>query len=308
MTPARAALLLALVTLAGVAPAARAESVLQYALALPYSPMPADLRRRERVDAARQELAAAGPTPPDCAASLGAARRAALLASLSAALSQVGAHEEALGAAIEAADCAPRDSPLQARLARAALDATRPQVAANAIAVGLQLDPGNEDLQGLAIELDYLRGRWREVQRRQHALAPARGGSMHTSLALLALAARRHAAQEQDRLALAEPAPQQPDARDAWPDPLWQHIVGTGSEARIVAAIIAEESAFQRPRMLCEALFHLGELARLDGETPLAQRHFAAALRTKALGEPAYRLAQTRLRQLREASQAAPAE
>lgn len=301
MRPALAALLLPLSMLTAGASPAQPGPLLQFALDQPYEPLPADSHWRERVVDARRELALAGPMPTDCASGLGAARRAALLATLSRSLSRVGATGEALDVAVAATRCAPRDAAMQALLAYAALDALRLDVAAEAIGTGLQLAPNPEGLQRLAIELGYLRSRWQDVLRAHRSLPRMRDTPTDGSLALLALAARHHAAQQGVDVAAGEPEPEPegPDDATDWPGPLWQHLVAGGPEQELVAAIEAEESPFLRPRMLCEALVHLGELAWVNGEKDDAQRYYAAALRTKALGETTYRLARWRLQQLR---------
>ncbi len=288
------------------APVEAGEEVLALALDGPYLLLDAPQERRERVAQLDREAARARAGVEDCAASLGARRLADLQSALSAARLALGDADGALQAARTAARCAPRDATVQAQLATAALAALDLDTAAAAIARGRRLAPTHRSLQVLQLRLDFATGRWLEVIEGERRLDLPLDSSALAQARLLSASAQARLIGETGRAAAptgrsAVPA----DAGAAvgcWPAPLLEHLLARRGEAALRDAIAAETDAVRRGQMLCEALFHLGQQRLARGETDAARKHFAAALRGKALGLPEYWLARLELTRLGRAA------
>jgi hypothetical protein len=293
-------------------PALAADEVLGLALREPYLLLDEPQSRRERLEQLTGEASLAGAISGDCAASLGARRLADLQSALSAARLAVGDADGALQAARAATRCAPRDANVQAQLANAALAALDLAAAAEAIRTGRRLAPDQRSLQLLQLRLEFAAGRWSEVIALERRLDLPPGSSARGEARLLAASAGRRldaaiggGAAAPDRAASHWEDTDASAAADRWPVPLLDHLRGRRAEAELRDVIAAEPDRMRRAQMLCETLFHLGQRRLAHGETAAARRHFAAALRSKALELPEYSLAQLELARLRAASPAA---
>jgi lipoprotein NlpI len=69
---------------------------------------------------------------------------------------------------------------------------------------------------------------------------------------------------------------------EAWPRPLLELFLGTGTPEALLAGI-NEVPAKQRPPVLCEANYYLGERALIAGDKDAARKFFQAAADTKAV-------------------------
>ena len=287
-----------------VPPAAAADTaqdpLLDYALREDVTLLPGDLQRIEALRAMQLEVRRAGAQPAGtCAASLGAARFAELRASLSAAHEALGDHHAAATAAHAAVECAPRDPNIRVQLANALFKAGDIQQARAETIAGLGIDPRHASLNRLQLQLDYLAGRWPEVQERARylvSLSPRVPESLYWEM-FAAFARERSLSGSK----IPPAAPAALDDEGNWPQPLWRHLFERADSDGLIAALDAEDNPARRRGMLCEALYYSAQRRLAQGESEAARQLLARATQMKSLDYIEHAMARAQLAKLRAA-------
>lgn len=263
-----------------------------------------DTARRADLQRAEARLARAAAPRDNCAEALGARRYADLHAELARSRDALGDRHGAETAWRAVLDCAPRNATAQLALARLSMLAGESAAARARLARALELAPQLEPIRQLDVRLDYLAGRWAEAAVGAAELAAEHrntAGRLSSSASeaddtedgepsglrlsaaywdLLALLAR-HRGDLPPTTTSDEP---DPALGNAWPAPLWEHLLGQRDEASLVEAMeAAATNPRQRRELACEALYYTAQLALAEGRSEDGRQRLARAVNLKVL-------------------------
>ena len=260
---------------AGSAFAAAPTPLLDYALAQTFEPVPRDFEFKRRLAYIQHELQRYPPPQTGCAQTLGAGRFARMYGELGAARSGLGDYEAAVEAYENALACTPRSPYLLAELAAELLHLNR-YIEARAIAEqGLSTNEGEDSLNRLLAQLDYIEEHWSDAEDRlRTAVTATKDNDYATYWQCLLWLAQRRAGIEHPQLVSRETAEQ-------WPQAILATLTGGITENQLIEEIADEASTARRREILEEALYYIGEQRLADGDLDGARHYLAAAVNLK---------------------------
>jgi lipoprotein NlpI len=240
------------------------------------------------------------PADADCAATIGAARFAALHVEFAAASAEAGDLSAAAEGYRHAHACRPRDANILAALAGVLFDARDLPGTRTAIDAALAIDPRSVSSNRIAANLDFVEERWADAISRFRYVASSDADRRQAGYGQLMYWLA------QARAGIAKPEFVTRTPAETWPQPLLLYMRGEYTEAELVGPIIAGDrddnviANTSTDERLCEALFYVGEEHWARGQPDVARDYFAALVNLKVLYFLEHGLALAEIAKLRE--------